>query len=161
MATKDSKALIPFTPFKPMVLNNAASWSSAVPKKTPLDALRDTLSTFETALSSKLDTLISDNATLRAAHAESMVENERLRTSNAELAASVRALGASLADSRAENSARLLYGLRNAEHAARENRVLLRDLAERLERVEFESGYEGGFPAIGGWAPREAIEEAK
>ncbi|GMK57730.1 hypothetical protein CspeluHIS016_0405640 [Cutaneotrichosporon spelunceum] len=161
MATKDSQALIPFTPFKPMVLNSGASWSSAVPKKSPLDALRETLTTFETTLNGKMDTLVQDNAALRAAHAESLAENERLRASNAELAASVRALGASLADSRAETSARVLYGLRNAEHAAREQRVLLRDLAERLERVELEGGGFEGFPAIGGWGPREAIEEAK
>lgn len=30
MATKDSQALIRFTPFTPVTLNNAASWSSAV-----------------------------------------------------------------------------------------------------------------------------------
>ncbi|CAK9785050.1 unnamed protein product [Cutaneotrichosporon oleaginosum] len=142
MASKDSKALIRFTP---VAVNNAASWSSAMPKPNPtLTAL--------SRLDAKLDTLLADHASLRAAHADAQRENERLRAANAELAASVRALGASLADSRAENSARVLYGLRGVEHAAREQRVLLRDVVERLERVEYESA-----GAIG-WGAREAIE---
>jgi uncharacterized protein YlxW (UPF0749 family) len=112
----------------------------------------------ESKLEAKLDSLLADNAALRAAHAKSVEENERLRAANAELAASVRALGASLAESRSENSARVLYGLRGVEHAAREQRLLLRDLAERLERVEFDGGY---APAIGGWGARETITGPK
>lgn len=116
-------------------------------KKTPLDDIRTTLESVKSKLESKLDRLLADNESLRPQHAAATAENERLRASNAELAASVRAIGASLADARTDTCARMLYGLRAAEHAAREQRVLLRELSERVERVEYEGGI--GMPGLG------------
>ena len=83
----------------------------------------------------KVDRLLEDNDELKVANADLLARNATLQKNNDDLLHTLQTLSQSLNDVMREN--RLLWGsFRTAEHSAREQRVVLRDLYDRIERFE-------------------------